>query len=732
MTTGKRPQKGIDPQMLPKQQDLWPQLIAWGLVLLYIVTFTWLAILRHASFNSSGFDLGIYNQVVWNTLHGRIFFYTTTGQPLLHLSNHADPILLLVAPFYLIYSGPEMLLFLQTAAIGLGGLPVFWIAREKLESDLAGISLLLAYLLFPTLEVVTLWDFHPPALATGFLMYAFYFLVKRRPGWFLLFAVLAIACKEHISLVVFFMGLYALIRYRDWRLGLSTTFLAVSYFIAVMYWIIPTYSATGSHLFLGYYSHLGDSPLQIITTTLTRPDLVLQDLWQPDKLRYLRDVLTPFAFLPLLGLPELLVGLPMFAINLLSANPAMYNAGGGQYGADVAPWLAWGAVYGVFYLRQRLGRLWPGARPRLTHAISLSLLVVSGVWHMFYGHSPLALNALHWHVTQHDRLAQHFIAQIPPDAPISAQGKLYPHLSNRTIAYQFPDIYDAEFVFLDVTASAWPIHPNDFKVKVQELLDSGEFGVLDAADGYILLRRSLAGRTLPDDFYDFARVDVANPQYPLDVEFGHELRLLGFDLLDDSARDQVDDARQGQMAVRLYWQALRPIDRDLRLYPFFLNPAGDLIEDTNQRPLVTQLWYPPSQWQPGEIVVAETLPWQLGRQWSLAVGVLAGSDWSDWEQRLKVSTAESPTPVRRFEANTWVRLASFEVRGRQLGEITPPEPDRQPSYPLQANLDNKLELHGYDLAPRPPRTGPDRHPLLASPGANEPRLYRLRALGQPQ
>ncbi len=68
---------------------------------------------------------------------------------------------------------------------------------------------------------------------------------------------------------------------------------------------------------------------------------------------------------------------------------------------------------------------------------------------------------------------------------------------------------------------------------MQELLDSGEFGVLDAADGYILLRRGFASRTLPDAFYDFARLDIADPQYPLDVEFGDELRLSGFDLLDD-------------------------------------------------------------------------------------------------------------------------------------------------------------------------------------------------------
>jgi uncharacterized membrane protein len=156
----------------------------------------------------------------------------------------------------------------------------------------------------------------------------------------------------------------------------ATVVLALGYFIAIMYWVIPTYSVIGSHIFLNYYSHLGNSPLEIVATALTRPDLVIKDVWQPAKLAYLRDVLTPFAFLPLLGLPVLLIGLPMFAINLLSSNPAMYDATGGQYGADVAPWLAWGALYGFFYLRQGLGRLWPGAGAWLTRLIGLALLAV--------------------------------------------------------------------------------------------------------------------------------------------------------------------------------------------------------------------------------------------------------------------------------------------------------------------------------------------------------------------
>jgi uncharacterized membrane protein len=719
-----------------------PDLLAWGFILLYILTFTWLANLRHASFDSSGFDLGIYDQVVWNTLHGRPFFYTTTGQPLLHLSNHASLILLVVAPFYLIYSGPETLLFLQTAAIGLGGLPLFWLAREKLgvdnkkpqislitqikednkpapsvvnfqRGDFAALSLLAAYLLFPTLQIVNLWDFHPPVLAVGLFMAAFYCLVKRKSGWFLVFAFSAMLCKEELPLQVAFLGLAAIVMHRDWRLGLTTIAIALIYFFIIMYWVIPANSVTGDHLFIGFYAELGDSPAEIVLTTLTRPDLILKILLQPTRLQYLFDILTPFAYLPLLGLPVLAIGAPSFAINLLSGNTAMHDATGAQYGADVAPWLAWAALYGMVYLRQGLSRFWPNFSLVTLHGHSLFvntigtvLLMVALVWQLFHGFSPLALDPPRWEITAHDRLAQRFIAQIPPDAAIAAQGKLYPHLSSRLIAYQLPDVHDAEYVFFDATTGTWPVHPNDIWALAKELLGSGNYGVLDAADGYLLLKRGLTATEIPNAFYDFARVADPQPQYLLNIEFGDELRLLGFDI--------VDDPRREETSVRLYWQALRPLERDLQLYPFFINTEGQMVENTEQRPLLTQLWFPPRLWQPGETIMAETMPWALGDRWSLAVGVLAGNDWLDWSQRLPVTTAdrrpvrqaqdEPPTaenlasspPLRRFEANTWVRLATFERQGRKLTEITPTEPTLQPSNSLRVNFDGKMELRGYD------------------------------------
>jgi hypothetical protein len=521
-------------------------------------------------------------------------------------------------------------------------------------------------------------------------MFAFYFLVKRRPVWFLLFAILAMAGKEQLPLQVAFLGLYALIRYRDWRLGLTTIGLAMIWFFVVMTWVIPANSVTGDHLFIGYYADLGDSPAEIVLTALTRPDLVLRNLWQPAKLRYLFDVLTPFAYLPLAGLPVLLIGTPSFAINLLSANTAMHDATGGQYGADVAPWLAWSALYGAVYVRRGLLRRWPAAKPWPVTIISLVLIVVAGGWHLFRGFSPLALDPPSWEITAHDRLAGRFVNQIPPDASVAAQGKLYPHLSNRTIAYQLPDVNQAEYVFFDVTTGTWPVHPNDIWALAQALLDSGDYGVLDAADGYLLLKRGLPDTIIPDAFYNFARPAVVEPQYPVTVEFGDQLRLIGFDLM--------DHPRRKETAVRLYWEVLRPVEENVRLYPFFIDAQGRVIENTEQRPLLTQLWYPPERWKPGEVVVAETMPWPLGERWSLAVGVLAGENWSDWSQRLPVRIVDASQPARRFEASTWVRLNTFERQGRELVEVVPSELDRQqPAQPVQANFGGQMELVGYDV-----------------------------------
>ena len=72
----------------------------------------------------TGYDLGIYDQVVWNLSHGRIWettlVYETSGY-----YDHFEPVLVLIAPLYWLWSDVRVLLIVQALALGLGSLPIY-------------------------------------------------------------------------------------------------------------------------------------------------------------------------------------------------------------------------------------------------------------------------------------------------------------------------------------------------------------------------------------------------------------------------------------------------------------------------------------------------------------------------------------------------------------------------------------------------------------------------------
>src|SRR5262249_20547161 len=173
------------------------------------------------------FDLGNLDQAVWNTLHGHPFRFTNRGNdwlgPPTRLGIHIEPILLLLAPLYLIHAGPETLLVTQTLALALGGLPLFLLARRRLpELPLVGAAFVVAYLVAPQLLGEALWDFHPVALATPLLLAALLALDAQRYIWFAIAATLAALTKEDVALSLVPLGLWIWLRHGQPRLGQLT------------------------------------------------------------------------------------------------------------------------------------------------------------------------------------------------------------------------------------------------------------------------------------------------------------------------------------------------------------------------------------------------------------------------------------------------------------------------------------------------------------------------------
>ena len=182
----------------------------------YAAGFAALSVLRHTAFVTGRFDLGNMVQAVWSTAHGDPLQMTDlNGDQISRLAAHVDPILILFAPLWWIWPSPNMLLVVQAVALALGALPVFWLARKHLRSGRAGVGFALAYLLYPATGWLALNEFHPVALATPLLLFAFWYLDEDRLLPFAAFALAACACKEEIPLVVAGFGIwYALTRKR--------------------------------------------------------------------------------------------------------------------------------------------------------------------------------------------------------------------------------------------------------------------------------------------------------------------------------------------------------------------------------------------------------------------------------------------------------------------------------------------------------------------------------------
>lgn len=187
------------------------------MILLFSGYFIVLLTTKQDAFLTSAEDLGIMDQAVWSVTHWQWLHqticnivsdtncYSTAG--ISRFAIHFEPILFVVSLLYSIWSGPKTLLVVQTLVVASGALPAFWLARLRLRNELAAAAIALVYLLYPALQQDTTFDFHAVTLTASPLMFTLYSMDTRRTVWLFIFAVLAMACKEEISLMVAAFGI---------------------------------------------------------------------------------------------------------------------------------------------------------------------------------------------------------------------------------------------------------------------------------------------------------------------------------------------------------------------------------------------------------------------------------------------------------------------------------------------------------------------------------------------
>ena len=340
---------------LPKLNISLSSLLLGIAISVYTSIFSYLTILRHYDFQSSGWDLGIYMQSLYTTgFHGELLGYTLekfaqnpSGS---FFGVHFSPFLLLLVPLYRLVPFAETLLILQSFVLALGALGLYLISYHVHENRFVSISLAISYLLYTPLQTVNWFDFHVQAFIPIFFFMMFYFYIRKDYVKSIVFMVLVLSTIEMMPVLVFAFGLYCVFNgHRDERaltyaiavLCVSVTWFFLASFVKAS--LNPMYSTT-----FGAWNIWGTSYLQMLTSIITRPiDMLLYffTVFPLEKALYFLWLVAPLFFLPIFAKKEfILLVMPWITLAFLSTYTGYF---GYQYAAFVVPQVFIATVYGL-------------------------------------------------------------------------------------------------------------------------------------------------------------------------------------------------------------------------------------------------------------------------------------------------------------------------------------------------------------------------------------------------
>lgn len=414
---------------------------------------------RYYSFYAS-FDQGIFNQVFWNSLHGRFFqssLSSSLSTNVVHsgevasvyyhrLGQHFTPALLIWLPLYALFPSPVTLSVLQVILVTAGGIVLYFLAREYLETPIAAM-ITASYYGAIALISPTLTNFHDISQIPLFTFSLLLAMEKRKWWLFWLFAIALLAVREDSGIGLFSVGFYMILSKRFPRTGLAVCTISFGYMIALTNLIMPLFSADISKRFMmerfGQYAN-GDeaSTIDIIWGIVSNPWRLLIELFSPffGTILYLLGQWLPLAFVPAVSPAAWMVaGFPLLKLLLGKGDSVLSITI--RYAMTVVPGLFYGAI---LWWSQHPKAFKPSFRRFWVFCICLSLIltIAFNPNRTLYFLIPDSIQP--WvHVSlpkqwQHSTNVRSLLAQIPPDASVSATTYLIPHLSSRRAIIRVP------------------------------------------------------------------------------------------------------------------------------------------------------------------------------------------------------------------------------------------------------------------------------------------------------
>ena len=461
--------------------------LAGVLALLYAAV----GLVRHATYRSTGFDLGIFDQAVWQL--GRLQAPASSLKDLPSLfGDHFSPILVALAPLGACECGPAPLIVAQALLIAASVVPVVLFARPRLG---AGGALLLGvgYGLFCGIQSAVAFDVHEVAFAPLLIACAALFGDRGQWGRALLCVLALLLVKEDLAFLVLAFGVWFGLQRRA-REAVACLLAGALWYAAVTREVIPHF-AGGKPFSYWSYDEVGRSPGDALRNAIMHPLQTAQLFVTPgEKLRTLGVLFGAFAFLPLLSIDIVLV-VPLLAERMFSSN-AKYWTLQDHYSLTIAPVLAIGAARAMPFVVAAAGARWAAVRGRPLKPVVCAAIAAGGIASCAgFALGDLARPST-YEIPAARRGAAGALALIPPSASVAATNHLVPHLSQRETVVLFgPRLPRVQYVVAQ-TGDSDPaaLFPYDTPAEQRAALARlrGSFRRVRAAGGVELWKRRAA------------------------------------------------------------------------------------------------------------------------------------------------------------------------------------------------------------------------------------------------
>ncbi|TVQ10573.1 MAG: DUF2079 domain-containing protein [Leptolyngbya sp. DLM2.Bin27] len=323
-------------------------------VVVYAVLLFLLSSLRHGLFQSGALDLGYHDQILYLLSIGQPPIVSFWGYHF--LGGHAEWIYYGLALIYRIYADVHWLLAIQALSLAIALWPLLALCRQAGLTQHQSWTVGIAYLLYPLVFNINLFDFHPEVMAVPLIFAAVLAARGERPLGFAIATTLILGCRASLSLLLITMGLWLVIfECRRWY-GVYAIAIGSTWFLIVTQLLIPFFKPDGHHA-LSHYGSLGSSLGEVMRNALLRPDLLMQQLFTLANLEYLVLLLVPLIWgLSWRHLTPLVGSASILGLNLLSDSAALKNIVF-QYSLPILPFLLLAViaaqVAGAGWLRRR-------------------------------------------------------------------------------------------------------------------------------------------------------------------------------------------------------------------------------------------------------------------------------------------------------------------------------------------------------------------------------------------